>query len=186
MIYLHLFFEFFKIGIFSFGGGYATIPFLYSLAERYGWFSSADIVNMLAISQSTPGPIGINMATFAGFKTAGFLGSTVATLGIILPSVFVICVFARFLNKFQDKPLVKITLWGLRPAACAMIAYAMIKVLEVSVFSFDKFHLSGRVADLFNFHAILLLVILVLLNKKYRLNYVSQLIIAGGLGVLLM
>ena len=92
MIYWHLFFEFFKIGFFSFGGGYATIPFLYSLSERYGWFTQGDIVNMLAISQSTPGPIGINMATFAGDKTAGVLGSIIATSGIVLPTFVIICV----------------------------------------------------------------------------------------------
>jgi chromate transporter len=184
MIYWHLFFEFFKIGVFSFGGGYATIPFLYSLSVRYGWFSQGDIVNMLAISQSTPGPIGINMATFAGYKTAGTVGSVIATFGIVLPSFIIICAFAKFLNRFQDRPSVKTTLWGLRPAACALIAYAMAKILKVSVLNFSQFHMSGQIIDLFNFRMLMILAILALLNKKYRLNYGFQLLIAGGLGAL--
>ena len=92
MIYLRLFWEFFKVGLFSVGGGLATLPFLYSLGAKTGWFSTADVANMLAVSESTPGPIGVNMATYVGFDCGGVLGGVVATLGLVTPSVIVIAV----------------------------------------------------------------------------------------------
>ena len=98
MIYLRLFFEFFKTGLFSVGGGLATLPFLYDISTKTGWFSTAEIADMVAISESTPGPIGVNMATYAGFQTAGVLGSIVATVGLVTPSVIVILIIAMFLK----------------------------------------------------------------------------------------
>ena len=92
MMYLLLFFEFFKIGLFAVGGGLATIPFLYALSDKYHWFSSAQLVDMIALSESTPGPLGINMATFAGFQTIGVLGGAISTFGLVLPALFVIII----------------------------------------------------------------------------------------------
>ena len=100
MIYLRLFWEFFKVGLFSVGGGLATLPFLYSLGAKTGWFSTADVANMLAVSESTPGPIGVNMATYAGFDCAGVLGGVVATLGLVTPSMIVIVLIAMALQMF--------------------------------------------------------------------------------------
>ena len=94
MIYLQLFWEFFKAGLFSVGGGLATLPFLYDISDRLGWFTHAQIADMLAISESTPGPIGVNMATYAGFTSAGIPGGVVATLGLVTPSVIVILIIA--------------------------------------------------------------------------------------------
>ena len=102
MIYLRLFFEFCKIGLFSIGGGLATIPFLTDLGERTGWFTSGDLANMIAISESTPGPMGVNMATYVGFSSGGVLGGVIATLGLIFPSVVVILIIANFLQKFRQ------------------------------------------------------------------------------------
>ena len=88
MIFLQLFYEFFKTGLFAVGGGLATLPFLEDISQRTGWFTSAQLADMLAISESTPGPIGVNMATYVGFETAGILGSLCATVGLVMPSVF--------------------------------------------------------------------------------------------------
>ena len=102
MTYVILFFEFFKIGLFAVGGGLATLPFLYELAGKYTWFDEAMLGNMIAVSQSTPGPIGINMATYAGFNAAGILGGILATVGLVTPSVIIIIIVAHVLNKFKE------------------------------------------------------------------------------------
>ena len=100
-LYLQLFSQFFHIGIFSFGGGYATLPFLYDIAEKYGWFTTAQLTNMLAVSSVTPGPIGVNMATFAGFSTSGITGAFLATFSIMLPSFIFVTIVYKVLNKFK-------------------------------------------------------------------------------------
>lgn len=103
MVYLTLFLEFFKVGLFSVGGGLSTIPFLYELAAKYPWFDEKILMDMIAVSQSTPGAIGVNMATFAGFRAASVLGGIIATLGLVAPSVIVIIIIAHFLNKFKER-----------------------------------------------------------------------------------
>ena len=92
MIYLQLFWEFFKTGLFAIGGGMATVPFLFDISARTGWFTASELANMIAVSESTPGPIGINMATYVGFETAGILGSVIATLGLVIPSIIIIVI----------------------------------------------------------------------------------------------
>ena len=118
MIYLRLFWEFFKVGLFSVGGGLATLPFLYSLGAKTGWFSTADVANMLAVSESTPGPIGVNMATYAGFDCAGVLGGVVATLGLVTPSVIVIVLIAMALQAFRTNKYVDAAFYTLHRAHC--------------------------------------------------------------------
>lgn len=115
MIYLRLFFEFFKVGLFSVGGGLATIPFLSDMGARTGWFTAGNLANMIAISESTPGPMGVNMATYVGFHTSGVLGGIVATLGLICPAIIVIAIIAGFLKKFRESRAVDAVFYGLRP-----------------------------------------------------------------------
>lgn len=115
MVFLYLFIEFFKIGLFAIGGGPATIPFLMDLTDRYDWYTKEDVINMLAVSESTPGPIGINMATYAGFKAAGFLGGLVATLSLVLPSLIVVILIAKLLNNFSKNPFVRSAFSTIRP-----------------------------------------------------------------------
>ena len=129
MIYLQLFYEFFKTGLFAIGGGMATLPFLYDMAGRTGWFTAAQIADMLAVSESTPGPIGVNMATYVGFVSAGPLGALVATLGLVTPSIIVILIVAAFLKSFRDNRYVNAAFYGLRPASTAMVASAGITVV---------------------------------------------------------
>lgn len=133
MIYLRLFYEFFKVGLFSVGGGLATVPFLTDMGSRTGWFSAADLANMLAISESTPGPIGVNMATYAGFHAAGIPGGIVATLGLIAPALIVITIIAGFLKKFRESRTVDRVFYGLRPASMALISAALIQVCSVAL-----------------------------------------------------
>lgn len=141
MIYLALYWEFFKIGLFSLGGGLATLPFLYKLAEtRPQWISTQAIADMIAISESTPGPIGINMATFSGFQVGGALGGLVATLGEITPSVIIIILIARFLTAFDKNKYVKDAFYGLRPAVVALITFALIKLMGVTLFASGIVH----------------------------------------------
>lgn len=134
MTYLLLFAEFFKTGLFALGGGLATIPFLMELPAKYGWFTAAELTDIIAISESTPGPIGVNMATYAGFKTAGLPGAFTATFGLVLPSIVIILLIAKFLSGFADKPLVKHIFYGLRPAVCALIAAAAWSLLQSCLF----------------------------------------------------
>jgi len=133
MIYLRLFYEFFKTGLFSVGGGLATIPFLTDMAARTGWFTAEDLANMLAISESTPGPIGVNMATYVGFHTGGIPGSIIATLGLITPAIIVITIIAGFLKKFRESRVVDSVFYGLRPASTALITAALIQVCTIAL-----------------------------------------------------
>ena len=137
MLFLRLFLEFFKTGLFAIGGGMATIPFLYEMSDKTGWFTHADLANMIAVSESTPGPIGVNMATYVGYITGmnaggtalAFLGALTATIGLITPSVIVIMLVAAVLKKFSENRYVNSAFYGLRPASTALIAAAGITVV---------------------------------------------------------
>ena len=137
MIYLQLFWEFFKTGLFAVGGGMATIPFLYDLSDKTGWFTHNDLANMIAVGESTPGPIGVNMATYVGFLTGmrdngiltAILGAVTATLGLITPSVIVILIIAAILKSFRDNKYVNSAFYGLRPASTGLITAAGITVI---------------------------------------------------------
>ena len=142
MIYLQLFWEFFKIGLFAVGGGMATIPFLYNMADSTGWFTRIDVDNMIAVGESTPGPIGVNMATYVGYITGmnegglpfALLGAVVATLGLITPSIIVILIIASFLKSFRDNRYVESAFYGLRPASTGLIAAAGLSVAVTNLF----------------------------------------------------
>lgn len=131
-IYLKLFLQFFHIGIFSFGGGYATIPFLYDIAEKFHWYSVSQLTNMLAVSSITPGPVGINMATFAGFTTSGISGALLATGAIILPSLFFVTIVSKIIDKFRTNKYINNVIKTLKPAGCALLTAVLIKLLFTS------------------------------------------------------
>lgn len=134
-VFWDLFIEFFQIGLFAIGGGPATIPFLMDLTERHDWYEKADVTNMLAVSESTPGPIGINMATYAGYNAAGFAGGIVATLSLVLPSLIVIVLIAKLLDNFSKNPYVKSAFFTIRPAVTGLIATAVLGIWETSLFT---------------------------------------------------
>ena len=165
MIYLSLFWEFFKTGLFSVGGGMATLPFLYKMAETKGWFTAAQLADMVAVSESTPGPIGVNMATYVGFLTGGIPGSLIATLGLVTPSVIVILLIARVLEKFRSNKTVDAAFYGLRPCSVGLIAAAGLLVVKIALFCFYKYAETGRPLDALNIKAILLAAALLVLTR---------------------
>ena len=142
MLFLRLFYEFFKTGLFAVGGGMATIPFLYNMADSTGWFTRIDVDNMIAVGESTPGPIGVNMATYVGYITGmnegglpfALLGAVVATLGLLTPSIIVILIIASFLKSFRDNRYVESAFYGLRPASTGLIAAAGLSVAVTNLF----------------------------------------------------
>lgn len=156
MLLLTLFWEYCKVGLFAVGGGMATLPFLYNLSDKYGWFTYAQLADMIAVSESTPGPIGVNMATYAGFTLHGVSGAVVATLGLALPSLTVICIIAGFLKAFRTNKYVNAAFYALRPASAGLIASAGLGVVMICLVHVDAFRLSGSVADLLDWRAILL------------------------------
>ena len=139
MIYLQLFYEFFKIGLFAIGGGLSTLPFLYALADKYTWFSREMLVNMIAISESTPGPIGINMATYAGYSAGGILGGVVATFALVTPAFFIMLAVVKVLTAFSQSKYVQNAFYGLRPAVTALIASAGIGLLSATLLNLSSF-----------------------------------------------
>ncbi|MBE7017031.1 MAG: chromate transporter [Ruminococcaceae bacterium] len=160
MIYIQLFIEFFLTGLFSVGGGMATIPFLEDISARTGWFTPAQLADMVAVSESTPGPIGVNMATYVGYLTAGIPGSIIATLGLVLPSAIVILIVAAFLKAFRNSKYVDRVFYGIRPASTALIAAAGVSVLMLCIVDIPAFKLSGRIFDLVDPKAIILFAVI--------------------------
>ena len=143
MLYLQLFFEFFKTGLFAIGGGMATIPFLYDISDKTGWFTHQDLANMIAVGESTPGPIGVNMATYVGYIMGSnqggtfqaVLGSVIATLGLITPSIIAILMVAAVLKSFRNNVYVNRAFYGLRPASTGLIAAAGFSVIISNLFN---------------------------------------------------
>lgn len=165
MILIRLFFEFLKIGLFSVGGGMATLPFLYDMADKTGWFTYAQIADMLAVSESTPGPIGINMATYVGYTTAGIPGALAATIGTIIPGIALVLIITAILDKFRNNVYVEGAFYGLRPASVGLITAAGILVVEISLMNTALYQQTGSIADLFQWKAIVLAAILLVLTR---------------------
>lgn len=184
MIYLLLFINFFKTGLFSIGGGLATLPFLYEMSNRTHWFSTSDIADMIAISESTPGAIGINMSTYAGFKTADYPGGVLATVALATPSLIIILIISGFLQKFKESRHVQNALYGLRPASIAMITAAGLNVAKVALINLDAFQASHNPADLFLWKAILLGIIIFGGQKLFpKIHPVAFIVFSAVVGV---
>jgi chromate transporter len=166
MILIRLYYEFFKAGLFAIGGGLATLPFLQEISQKTGWFSSQDLMDLIAISESTPGPIGVNAATYAGFHTYGVLGSIIATLGLISPSIIIIILVSKVLEKFKESALVQQIFYGLRPASTGLIAAAGFSVVlatlvQVTLIPTDP-------VGAFNWFGIILAVVIYWAIKKWN------------------
>ena len=165
MIYLQLFWEFFKTGLFAVGGGMATLPFLYDVSDKTSWFTHAQLADMIAVSESTPGPIGVNMATYVGYLTGGELGAVVATLGLITPSVIVILIVAAFLKAFRDSKYVAGAFYGLRPASTALITAAGLAVVKISFFDTKAFSDLPHILRSTKWEAVALAAVLIVLTR---------------------
>ena len=168
MILLQLFWEFFKTGLFAVGGGMATLPFLYDISARTGWFTAAQLADMIAVSESTPGPIGVNMATYVGFSTAGIPGAVIATLGLITPEVIIILIIARVLAAFRQNRYVDAAFYGLRPCSLGLIAAAGVLVVKVAMLDLERYAASGAILDLFNWKALALAAVLLVFTRLVK------------------
>ena len=173
MIYLQLILSFFNIGLFSFGGGYATLPFLYQISEQYHWYSIDDLSNMIAVSSITPGPIGINMATFAGFKTAGILGALISTCAIVLPSLIFVIIISKILKNFRENNFIKSIIYVLKPLGCGLLS-----AVGINMF------IQNFLNDTPNIANIIFLTVLILISLHKKLNPLFYLGIAAFWGIL--
>lgn len=192
MIYLRLYLEFFKIGLFAIGGGLATLPFIKQLGEKYGWITQKQILDMIAISESTPGPIGINAATFTGNITAGMLGGIAATIGVVTPSIIIILLVAHYFTKFSEVPVVKFAFTGIRPAVTGLIAAVGFEVAKIALFNIDKYKIMSKVLSIpdieifsiLNIKAIILFGIIIFLINKYEKHPMVYLIGSAVIGII--
>lgn len=177
--------EFFKTGLFAVGGGLATVPFLEEISTKYRWFSLSDLTTMIAVSESTPGPIGINMATYVGNHMFGVWGGVAATLSLVAPSIIIICIIARILVQFQNSKVVKGIFNGLRPAVVGFILSAVISIYLMALFNVDAFKVSGSVADLFRWKGIVLFAALFAFYKwKPDIHPIVLIVIAAVIGII--
>ena len=169
MILLQLASEFFKIGLFSFGGGYATIPFLYHISQTFAWYSLEELTQMVAVASITPGPVGINVATYAGLKTSGILGSFIATTCEMLPSLILVLIVAKLLKKYSDNFYVKSVISTLKPISCALLTSVAIGLIKPQIYDIK---------------ALLLLSFLLLLSWKTKKDPLFYILISAIIGVL--
>ena len=183
-ILLRLAWEFFKTGLFAIGGGLATLPFLYDISRRTGWFSTKDITDMIAVSESTPGPMGVNMSTYVGFHTAGVIGALTTSLSLVLPSFIIILIVANFLKRFRENRFVQDAMYGIRPASVAMITYACLLVAKAALLNVDLYKVTGSIADLFSLKAIILGIVVLAAYLKFKKHPIVYILGAAVVGIL--
>ncbi len=182
MLYIQLFFEFFKTGLFAVGGGLATLPFLSRMATSTGWFSEELLGDMIAVSESTPGPIGVNMATYTGYIVGGLPGGLVATLGLITPAIIVILIVAMVLDRFKDNRYVGAIFYGLRPAVTGMIAIAGLSVAKTALLRLPN--TDGSFWTLVDIKSIIIFALAFFLLKKFKKHPIVYLAGAACVGII--
>ena len=181
MIYLQLFYTFFKIGLFGFGGGYAMLSMIQGeVVTRYDWVSTQEFTDIVAISQSTPGPIGINAATSVGFTATGSIwGSVIATFAVVLPSFILMLTISKFFLKYQKHPAVEAVFCGLRPAVVGLLASAALVLMNVENFG-------SPTDDTYTFViSIIIFLVAFIGTKKYHANPILMIIACGIAGLIL-
>lgn len=182
-----LFFEFFKTGLFAVGGGLATLPFLSAMGDATGWFTQSDLANMIAVSESTPGPIGVNMASYVGYTVHGWAGAVAATVGLTLPSLLIILIIAAFLKNFRDNRTVSAAFYGLRPASAGLIGSAWLGVLMISLLDLDAYRVNGDLYALFRWKALALAAVLLFLTrvpeKTKKLHPIVFILLSAVVGI---
>ena len=171
-------------GLFTIGGGLAAIPLLQEMSERTGWFTGTQLADMIAVSESTPGPLAINMATYVGYTTAGVMGGVIASLGMIMPPLIITLAIARLLSKFRDSNIVDSAFYGLRPASVGLISAAGLNVLRLSLIHTESWKETGALTDLVDFKAIILAVALYALIKKFNTHPVIAIACSAAIGVI--
>lgn len=187
MIYdiISLFITFFKIGLFTIGGGYAMIPLIEQEVTAKGWISISELTDFIAVSESTPGPFAINLATFIGTKTSGVLGALASTLGVVLPSFLIILVIAKFFIAFKDNKYVVGALTGLRPVIIALVASAVFLLMKTNFIYSDA--IINSISSFFtaiNIKMIAIFIIVLLIQIKFKLHPIIIILISAALGLL--
>jgi chromate transporter len=183
LIYLQLFWSFFLAGLFSFGGGYASLPLIKEqVLEIHGWLTADEFMDILTISQMTPGPIAINASTFVGTKAAGFTGAVVATAGCVTPSCIIVLILATLYYRFKGLSIVQGIIKGLRPAVVALIAVAGLSILMTVLFGSDDFHF--QLSDL-NLTAAGLIAVCLFLLRKFKLDPIYVMLASGAAGMVI-
>ncbi len=183
MIFIRLFYEFFKVGLFSIGGGAATIPFLYELAETSGWYTALQLTDFIAVSEATPGPLGVNMSSYVGYSFLGIPGCVIATLGLITPSIISIIIIYKFLCRFGTSPYVVSAFRGLRPASLALISVAFISVIRVSLLREDVYNATGVLSDLFRPWTTALAAVIFLSMRKFKGHPLYYIFFSAAVGI---
>lgn len=192
MIFLELYIRFFIVGLFAVGGGLATLPFLTSMGETTGWFDAVDISNMVAISESTPGPIGINMATYIGYQVGselsaplGIVGSIVATLGEVTPCILIILIISGMLMKFRDSKYVEYAFYGLRAASVGLITAAWLGVAKIAFWNSEAFSQGGNILMAIDYKSVILsAVIFFLITKFKKIHPIALIVLAAAAGII--
>lgn len=182
-VFLEIFIRFFSCGLFAVGGGLATLPFLYEISRETGWYTYQDISNMIAISESTPGPMGVNMATYVGFHIEGIAGALLAPLSLVLPSVIIILIISRVLDRFKSAPVVQNVLYGLRAASAALIAAAGLGVAKIAFLTMDDEAVTALPG--LNVKAVILAVAVYAGLKKFKKHPIVYIICSAAVGVAL-
>lgn len=184
-ILLRLFIEFFRTGLFAVGGGLATLPFLYEMSANTGWFSVKDIANLVAVSESTPGPLGVNMGTFAGYTTGGLAGAIIAPLGLVTPSVIIIIIVSKILEQFKDNKYVNYAFYGLRAASTALIVAAALSIMKLA-FLEESFKITAP-ASIFggiNWISVIIAAVVFVTFRKFKKHPIVYIICSAIIGVL--
>ena len=186
MIYLTLFYTFFLIGLFTFGGGYAMIPMISEQVTSHGWMELSELQNFIAVSEMTPGPFAINIATFVGSQTGGIFGAICATLGVILPSIIIIVIVAIILNKFLSNKYVKGALFGVRPIVLSLILSTAIVFLFKVVIPYNNGKISTfNLESLFIFISLSFIAFLYKAKRKKAMNPIVLLLLSGLMGLII-
>jgi len=187
VIYIQVFYEFFITGLFIFGGGLASIPFFQQMGENYGWFTTVELMDIIAVSEAAPGPIGVNIATYIGYKVAGIPGGVIATFGMVLPSIVIALIIARLLVSFKESTIVKSALYGLRPASLGLIAAAGIAVFCLVVFGTGLRSLTMSHLLAIDYKVIILAAILFFATNKYKkIHPIAFLAISAAAGIFIL
>ena len=184
-VLLKLFLTFFKIGLFTFGGGYAMIPMITAEVTALGWASQEMLTDFIAISESTPGAFAINCATFIGMEQSGVIGAICATLGVLAPSFIIILIVAKFFGKFSDNRYVKAFLWGVRPVVVGLIASATWSIAKNQLFTSAQFDAVSDVFRQIDWKALVIFVVVFVVSRLKKLHPIWLILLAGALGALL-
>lgn len=185
-VYIELITTFFKIGAFSFGGGYAMIPLIQTEIEKHGWMSATEFIDIIAIAEMTPGPIAVNSATFVGYKSAGLLGGVIATIGVALPSLLLILLVSQVFFKYQNHPTNKMIFYGIRPVIVGLISTAAITVSKTAFLKADYLESYAKSAiHTLNMGSIGIFAIAFTLMWKLNLHPILTIVICGVLGVII-